>query len=78
MKILNSDFWTTATTARDDLEEQLSDHDDVRFVDIGYPQGNDAADAEISLRIHVCDDFASNDYNAFPPEVDGVPVVVSK
>lgn len=74
MNLKNLDFWTSASDARNDLEAQLSDNDDVRFVDIGYPQDSHTADAEISLRIHVCDDAAAH---SFPSEVNGVPVVVS-
>ncbi|MEZ4658906.1 MAG: hypothetical protein R2911_15175 [Caldilineaceae bacterium] len=74
----NTDFWTTASQARDELEEQLSAHADVRFVDIGYPQDSDTADAEISLRVHVCDDSANDLAAVLPAEVAGVPVVISR
>lgn len=77
MNIKNTDFWTSASQARDALEEQLSDRDDVRFVDIGYPQNRHAA-AEVSLRIHICDGAPADHAASFPSEVDGVFVVVSQ
>ena len=77
MNIKNTDFWTSASQARDALEEQLSNRDDIRFVDIGYAQDSHTA-VEVSLRIHVCDGAAADHTASFPNEVDGVPVVVSK
>ena len=78
MKLLNFDFWTTASDARDELEEQLQDYDDVRFVDIGYPQNGYGDADDISLRIHVDEDVAGASHSSFPPEIDGIPVTVSK
>ncbi|MEZ4868365.1 MAG: hypothetical protein R3C14_43960 [Caldilineaceae bacterium] len=71
MQQQNSEFWTKATQAREELASQLQDHPDVCFVDLGYPQDGDQD--EIALRIHVCDDG-----DDFPLEIDGIPVIVAR
>ncbi len=73
----NAKFWQKASNAQEKLESQLNDCPDVCFVDIGYPQNDDTTNGEISLRVHVCEDFDPEDSDAVPTDVDGIPVVVS-
>lgn len=72
MKQQDTEFWTKASQAREELASQLKDHPDVCSVDIGYPQDASTAQGEISIRIHAC-----NADGGFPVEIDGIPVVVS-
>ena len=75
----DSEFWTRARRARDQLEEQYMHHPDVTLIDIGYAPDRAEGHEEIALRIHVRYLWMEADPServAFPTEVDGIPVVV--
>lgn len=74
----NSEFWTKARHARDQLIERYIHHPDVSSIDIGYaPEGGKGAE-EIVLRIHVSErwmEAKADERVAFPEQVNGIPVV---
>lgn len=74
-----SEFWTRARHARDELIAQFMSHPDVNLIDIGYaPDAGEGAE-EIVLRIHVRErwmEACPDQRVAFPSKVAGIPVSV--
>lgn len=63
------------------LEAEYGTHPDVTFIDLGYQRDQGRLTRDIALRIHVRDRWltASPDERiAFPSEIDGIPVVVTR
>ncbi|MBE9508355.1 MAG: hypothetical protein IMY86_09935 [Chloroflexi bacterium] len=75
----DSEFWTRARRARDELVDQFINHPDVSLIDAGYPPEQGEGTEEVVLRIHVRERWMRakpDERVAFPDQVDGIPVVV--
>jgi hypothetical protein len=75
----DSEFWTRARRARDELEDRFMGHPDVTLIDIGNAPDRAEGNEQIVLRIHVRRRWMETDPAqrvAFPKEVAGIPVVV--
>ena len=68
------ELWEKASDARETLERNLAEDQEVGYVDIGCGQSEADANAP-SLRIHV---WGEGDEGAFPHDVEGIPVVISR
>jgi hypothetical protein len=75
----DSEFWTKARRARDELSDRFLNHPDVSNIDIGLAPGRGDELKGPVLRIHVTGrwmDAKPGERVAFPKEVGGIPVIV--
>jgi hypothetical protein len=73
MPAQDANSWNKATEARNRLQDELRNRNDVDFVDIGYTKNDHE---EITLRVHVDEHAETTGQASFPKDVDGIPVVV--
>jgi hypothetical protein len=63
------------------LEAEFGGHPDVSLIDVAYQPVHDSLMRSVVLRVHVRDRWLEakpEDRVTFPPEVDGIPVVVTR
>lgn len=69
----NKEALLKAKKALNKLTRDLSNHPDVRLIDMGFDRDQNKGMSEIVLRIHLS---KSADRTRFPKEVDGIPVKI--
>jgi hypothetical protein len=71
----DSEFWTKARRARDQLAGQFLSHPEVRLIDLSYDVEKGKPAKQLVLRVHI---RQQTDQQALglPEEVDGFPVRV--
>lgn len=71
----DSEFWTKARQARDQLADRFLSHPAVTLIDLGYEGGKVQPTEQLVLRVHIRQPVNKQELG-LPDEVNGLPVRV--